>query len=73
MDIRKGHEVEVTAIPPCDVDPSHGAAAYDSRLPGFARSPGDPGPWGNVCASCFRRYGPGKTGVGFAQKLLQRV
>lgn len=67
MDIRKGHEVEVTAIPPCDVDPSHGAAAYDSRLPAFG------GSWGNVCASCFRRYGPGKTGVGFAQKLLQRV
>lgn len=65
--VRSGHEALVSHIPPCDLNPKHGPASYDSRLPKLG------GGWGYVCGMCFHTYGPGATGVGSAQKLILRI
>jgi hypothetical protein len=53
--------VEVSALPDCDFDASHGPAFADFKVPG--------GPWGYGCKSCFVKYG-GSLGLGKGQKLV---
>lgn len=60
-----GDSVEMATIPACDVCKAP-QAAYDAKLVGLG------GSWGYVCQSCFDQYGPGQTGTGYAQKLVQR-
>jgi len=58
---------EVTAVdafPPCDINPAHGAAAYDAKT--------TMGPWGNLCPTCFENFGYG-LGLGIGQRLVLRV
>lgn len=59
-----GDTATVSNIPNCDVCKSS-KAVYDARLPGLG------GSWGNVCQDCFDKHGPGQTGTGHAQKLVQ--
>jgi hypothetical protein len=55
--------VAVTTIPACDLDPGHGPAYADARIPG--------GGWGNVCRPCFDRFGC-SLGLGHGQELTER-
>jgi hypothetical protein len=53
-------EVTLASIPDCDLNPTHGPAAYD----GATRM----GPWAYMCRGCFKDYGLG-LGTGVGQKL----
>lgn len=57
----KHTEVKVARLPLCDIDSTHGPAAYDGKTHG--------GPWGNMCEPCFAEYGIG-LGLGKGQKLI---
>jgi hypothetical protein len=66
----KPHEaVYVDEIPNCDLC-SQGLllepATHDAKLPGLG------GSWGYVCERHFKAFGPGKTGLGLAQRLILR-
>ena len=52
-------QVNVTALPPCDV--CHKPATYDARIPGQG--------WANLCEDHFKAYGC-KLGTGNGQKLV---
>jgi hypothetical protein len=54
-------EVTISRIPLCDIDPAHGAAAYDGRM--------RQGSWAYMCEPCFERYGTG-LGTGYGQRLI---
>lgn len=56
-------EVEMTSIPDCDIDPSHGEAYADAKTAG--------GPWGYVCRACFDSLGC-ELGLGRGQRLVLR-
>jgi len=58
--------VTVSVIPPCDVNPDHGAAYADAKI----LRP-EPGPWGNFCRPCFDSFGC-QLGLGFGQELIIR-
>jgi hypothetical protein len=65
--LKKGHEVEVSVIPNCDICASlkkSTAATHDgaTRL----------GPWAYMCDAHWKTYGPGTTGIGMGQKLILR-
>jgi hypothetical protein len=55
--------VKVDHIPLCDVDPNHGNAYADAKIPG--------GPWGYLCKACFNKHGC-KLGLGLGQELHLR-
>jgi hypothetical protein len=61
---RKGTEVVVDALPPCDWDATHGPASYDFKSTS--------GPWGYGCDACFKERGMG-LGLGIGQKLILRA
>jgi hypothetical protein len=50
----------VAETPDCDIHFLHGPAYADAKIPG--------GPWGNLCRSCFDRFGC-KLGLGQGQEL----
>lgn len=68
-----GHDVEVSNRPNCDIckydEGKTTPADYDSRLP---KHPQAGSRWANVCQRHFDQYGPGTTGTGDAQRLLDR-
>ena len=56
--------VIVSTIPPCDLNPDHGPAYADAKIP-------PAGPWGNLCRACFHAYGC-ELGTGAGQILILR-
>jgi hypothetical protein len=62
----KGTSATVVALPNCDICTSNGdpavPAQYDARMKS--------GTWANMCVTHFNLYGPGKLGVGLAQRLI---
>ena len=60
-DYPPGTAVGMAAIPNCDLCPDPTPAAYDAAT--------RMGPWGNLCESCYSRYGIG-LGTGRGQRLI---
>lgn len=59
-----GHEAKVATLPPCDFckdTDTVTAAAYDGRTPYG---------WAFMCEAHFTQHGPGRTGLGIAQRLV---
>ena len=56
--------VEVSELPPCDFDASHGNATVDGKT--------KMGPWANMCEKCFGQYGLG-LGTGMGQRLILKA
>lgn len=54
--------VIVPSIPPCDIDPAHGPAYADARIPAV-------GSWGYLCHGCFHGHGAA-LGTGHGQLLI---
>lgn len=54
-------EVKMSVLPKCDVNNSHGNAAYDAKTVW--------GPWANLCVKCFQDFGIG-LGTGKGQRLV---
>lgn len=63
-EVSDGRAIRVQSLPDCDICRDT-PALYDSRLPGWG------GGWGYVCERCFSWYGPGRTGVGHARRLIK--
>jgi hypothetical protein len=57
-------QVLVTTVPPCDLDPDHGPAFADARIPSV-------GSWAYVCKRCFDRH-ECNLGTGHGQALVTR-
>jgi hypothetical protein len=57
-----GRSVVVQVIPPCQLNPDHGPAYADARLPVI-------GSWAYVCRLCFAAY-QCSLGTGHGQELI---
>lgn len=61
---KNGTVTRLASIPLCDINPEHGPAYADAKLPRLR------GTWGYVCWPCFGLYG-GALGMGAGQRLLK--
>ena len=55
-------QVEIETLPKCDFCPS--TAQYDTKT--------RIGPWAYTCPTCYTKWGVGKLGTGYGQKLITK-
>ena len=55
-------QVEMETLPKCDFCPC--TAQYDTKT--------SIGPWAYTCVPCYNKYGVGKLGTGYGQKLITK-
>lgn len=65
----RGVEVEVAALPPCSIHFERFRQSVDAHYDAKTIW----GPWAYLCETCFKRYGPGRLGTGFAQRLVVKA
>ena len=68
VNLKKGHEVEVSRLPDCDI------CKHEDNKPGVPASYDGKtlfGPWANMCQTHFELHGVG-TGLGRGQRLIVR-
>lgn len=62
-------EVTMITIPPCDF--THDPAT--PRVPAEYDAKTVMGPWAYMCQAHFDKYGPGRLGTGYGQRLIQVI
>ena len=61
-------EVEVEFLPPCDIHFHRRGETVDAQYDAKTSF----GPWAYMCQECMDKFGPGRLGTGYGQKLVLR-